>query len=378
MANPLENNPPIKPDQTPNAPQVPTPKIANAQANTSSAMAAFNMLIQQLTVSMEALKTTPGSEKGLFAQGLKTMPSLSYIKLSPDHVFINPARGAAQTAGVEASATPSSATAMYQATLQLLDSMLVLGSLIKNPPADPTVPAGTPNLNMEIAYTLFADSVVNWQSSYNTFTGNGGQPDAVTAAIETELNQTLPGGGSIYSLSQTVSQNPADWQQLQSGVSTNTLEALGTDVYNWVASDQTAGGVGNPWFLQIGSNGQPTNPNAAFAIAQLNAFDAALKNYNPSVLPTNLDGAAAALIQPLMNIHLTASDGPLCALLVDFAAMPIFSFNGSDQSLEQITTWLENNNAIATPAQLTQILAAFNSSYEVMSAYMALVMVCIG
>lgn len=258
--------------------------------------------------------------------------------------------GAAQIEAAEPTATEattqSSAQALYGATEQLWISMQVLGQMLMNKQTGP---------NLEIAYTLFANAVCNWESAYSSFASSGGQPDPVSEAINTALNQTLPDGSSIYKLSQAVASNPASWQQLQEGVSDSTLNSLFEDVNNWINVDGAAGSVG-------------FQPDVTNSEGGLEVWITWLAYYIDQ--PTTTSGYYYNVFCSIANLdsYLQGETGPICNCLNELFNTPFFQYNGESYSLEDIAKVVQSHppNFDYTPTQIQEGEAALNSCLSVL------------
>ncbi|MBS0652324.1 MAG: hypothetical protein JSR39_02230 [Verrucomicrobia bacterium] len=309
--------------------------------------------------------------------------------------LLSQAASAQEATGLAQAQTPPTdpvATAMYDPTLQLFDSLLLLGDVIKNPPATPSTPPNCQNLNQEIAYTLFAQSVCNWESAYQACEKeNGGSlPSnspltAFTQTIQNDLTTTLPCGQSIYQLCQTVSANPSQWQQLQQNVPDSQLWNLFVNVNDWIGEDQNMG-VQNPsWWID--GNTQDVNSE----IQALQHLYQVLNDYNPDQPATN--GEILTILYAIDNSFWPAMNGgaigndpstnpPLLTLMWDFASTPFFnvSLDGSDpsdpQSLYQICNWYVTNYGdpgLPLPADdITALQGVINSCLGVMQDLLTL------
>lgn len=263
-----------------------------------------------------------------------------------------PAQAEAPAPTATETTTQSCAQALYGATQELWISMEVLGHMLMNKQTGP---------NLEIAYTLFANAVCNWVSTYNSFTnpnGQDGQPDEITTDIYNALTQLLPDGSSIYQLSQTVVSNPADWQQLQEGVSNATLNSLFKEVDEWVGGpDGTSGSVGfQPDITDSGEEG-----NLAEWIGWLDYYlnqpnTSSIYYYNVFCSIANLDTA------------LQGETGPICACLNELFNAPFFQYDGKSYSLEDIAKVVQSHpsNYDYTPTQIQEGEAALNSCLSVL------------
>ncbi|MBS0652319.1 MAG: hypothetical protein JSR39_02205 [Verrucomicrobia bacterium] len=268
--------------------------------------------------------------------------------VSPSNLYqSSSAQAEAAAPAATETTTQSCAQALYGASEQLWVSMEVLGHMLLSKQTGPT---------LEIAYTLFANAVCNWESAYSSFTSSGGQPDAVSEAINTALNQTLPDGSSIYKLSQTVASNPADWQQLQEGVSDGTLNSLFEDVDNWIDEDGTAGSVG----FQPAINSSNVNLENWISWTQgyINESPSTQNfYYNMSCCIFNLDR------------ELNNESGPICTCLNELFNTPFFQYDGKSYSLEDIATVVQTNGSNPSNYTSTQIKegeAALNACLPIM------------
>jgi len=242
------------------------------------------------------------------------------------------------------------ATALYSATQQLWISMELLKKMILSDPK------GT---SLEIAYTFFADAVCNWESAYQSFTNSGGQPDPVSEEINQALNATLPDGQTIYQLSQTVSKNPADWQQLQSGVSNNTLFALFEDVNNWVNVDGPAGSEG---FTPAIKSNESFYEQLSVILSYLNFYEE-YKNTSEAGYYMGL------LFMSINNLNsmLANADGPICNLLSEMLNTPFFSYDGKNYSLEEMANYYVTSPNQPTSTQIQEAEDALNSCLPILN-----------
>jgi len=237
------------------------------------------------------------------------------------------------------------AQALYGATEQLWISMEALKTILITNPANST--------DLEIAYTLFADSVCNWEAAYQSFTNSGGQPDAVSEEINTALNETLPDGESIYELSQIVVRNPSDWTELQIGVSDNTLYLLFEDLDNWINVDGASGSAGlQPTF---------TSPNI------LNELYEDLGGI-PSSNAGNYQHVYDDIYYLNQFLQSAGQLGPLAVCLDELINTTFFQYNGQSYSLVDIANDMVNGKNF-TPTQIQEGEDALNACVGVLTLY---------
>ncbi|MBX3718633.1 MAG: hypothetical protein KF898_03165 [Parachlamydiales bacterium] len=243
------------------------------------------------------------------------------------------------------SSSESCAQALYGATEQLWISMEALKTILITDPTNST--------DLEIAYTLFADSVCNWEAAYQSFTNSGGQPDAVSEEINAALNETLPDGESIYEMSQIVSRNPSDWTELQIGVSDNTLYLLFEDLDNWINVDGASGSAGL----------QPTfnSPNI------LNELYEDLGG-----IPSSNAGNYQYVYEDIyyLNQFLQSAGqlGPLAVCLDELINTTFFQYNGQSYSLVDIANDMVNGKNF-TPTQIQEGEDALNACIGILTLY---------
>ncbi|MBS0650225.1 MAG: hypothetical protein JSR93_03585, partial [Verrucomicrobia bacterium] len=243
------------------------------------------------------------------------------------------------------------AQALFNATEQLWISMELLKKMIISDPK------GT---NLEIAYTFFADAVCNWESAYQSFTNSGGQPDPVSEQINQALNATLPDGQTIYQLSQTVSKNPADWQQLQSGISNNTLFSLFEDVNNWINVDGPAGSEGfKPVFS---SSNEALYEQITVVLSYLNYC-----NENEGSSSESYYMGLLFVSVYKLNSMLSNDDGPICNLLSEMFNTPFFTYDGKNYSLEEMANYYVNSPNQTTSTQIQEAEDALNSCLPILN-----------
>jgi hypothetical protein len=269
--------------------------------------------------------------------------------------------GAAQAQ--TAPATDPVATAMYDPTLQLFDSLLILEAVLQNPPQTPSVPQGCQNLNQEIAYTLFAQSVCSWESAYQSAEKeNGGSlPSSspltpFTQTIQNDLTAPLPCGQSIYQLCQTVSANPSQWQLLQENVPNSQIWNLLVNTNDWIGQDQSMN-VQNPtWWIDQNTLNSNSEINKLQVVYNIFCNPNSPSYYNPDQPATageinNMIYAIDAAFWPAWGsvTNDPSTNPPLLTLMWDFANTPFFNvdLNGSGspqpESLYGICQWYVGN-----------------------------------
>ncbi|MBS0651581.1 MAG: hypothetical protein JSR93_10505 [Verrucomicrobia bacterium] len=309
-------------------------------------------------------------------------------------ILLSQATSAQQTTGAAqaqtALATDPVATAMYNPTLQLFDSLLILEAVLKNPPQTPSVPQGCQNLNEEIAYTLFAQSVCNWESAYqSTEKENGGSlPSSspltpFTQTIQNDLTATLPCGQSIYQLCQTVSANPSQWQLLQQNVPNSQLSNLLVNTNDWIGEDQSMN-VQNPtWWIDQNTLNSNSEISKLQAVYNMFCNPNSPTYYNPDQPATggeinNMIYAIDGAFWPAWGSVTSdpSTNPPLLTLMWDFANTPFFNvdLNGSGssqpESLYGICQWYVadygNSETPLPPQDITMVQGVINSCLGVM------------
>ncbi len=252
---------------------------------------------------------------------------------------------AKSVAATDAPPSNPCAQALFNATEQLWISMEALKTILIADPGNST--------DLEIAYTLFADSVCNWESAYQSFTNSGGQPDTASEEINSALNATLPDGLSIYELSQIVSKNPSDWTELQVGVSDNTLYLLFQDLDSWIQADGAAGSAGlQPTF---------TSPNI------LNELYEDLGGV-PSTSAGNYQHVYSDIYYLNEFLQSAGPLGPLAVCLDELINTPFFQYNGQSYSLVDIASDMVNGKSF-TPSEIQEAEDALNSCIAVLTLY---------
>jgi hypothetical protein len=261
---------------------------------------------------------------------------------------------AAGSASVETT-TQSCAQALYSATQQLWISIEVLGHLLFQP-------SHQTGENLEIAYTIFAEAACNWEKTYQSFTGSGGQPDSVSEAIDKAINQTLPDGQTLDQLCTEVAGNPALWENLKQGMSNQTLNSLFEETDAWIDADGSAGSVGFDPTL--------TNPSNYQFVDYISDLLDRLQN-SPTL---RNDKYILRDVVAINDFFLDSSGqvGPICNCIDNLINTPFFEYGGKSYSLFDISYGAIRIGDDLSSEQIQAIENAFNSCRTVLEMYLNL------